>query len=408
MTFGELAPADATDVPQPPPVSPIVDIVLPVNSERNDLEPFVRQLHAHLSTGFPYSFQITVAHSATTGTTLAVAKALAAEFSSIRVAHLSEKGHGYVLREVWSTSEAKVLAYMDVDLSTDLAALLPLIAPLVSGDFDLTIGTRRGSPVTRGAKREFISRSYNLILRHTLATRCSDTTCGFKAIRREVATRLLPVVKDNGWFFDTELLVLAERSGLRIQEVPVGWVDDPHSRGRILSTAMGDIRGIARLVRAFATGSLPVHDLRAQLGRASLEPGTPGVPAGLTRQVVRFAAVGVASTAANLVLFLLLRKPLGAQAANALALLLTAIANTALNRRFTFGIMGRQRATLHQFQGLIVFGLALGLTSGALAVLHAMHNTPPAAVELAVIIAANAAATLIRFLLLRHWVFRRI
>jgi putative flippase GtrA len=278
---------------------------------------------------------------------------------------------------------------------------------LVSGHSDLAIGTRlhRGSRVVRGAKREFISRSYNLMLRHTLSTRFSDAQCGFKAIRCDVAAHLLPLVRDDEWFFDTELLVLAERSGLRIHEIPVDWVDDPDSRVHIVSTAMADLRGMARLARALASGALPVHNLRAQLGRASLEPTTPGIPAGLTRQLVRYTAVGVASTVAYLGLFLLLRNPLGAQAANALILLLTAIANTALNRRFTFEVTGRKRMTRHYFQGLIVFGLALSLTSGSLAATHAIHSAPPAAVELAVLSLANAVATLMRFLLLRRWVF---
>ncbi len=389
-------------------LSPVVDIVIPVYNEEIDLEPCVRRLHAHLTAGVPYPFQITVADNASTDTTLEVAEALAAEFPSVRVVHMPEKGRGRALRAVWSTSDAAVLAYMDVDLSTDLAALLPLIAPLVSGHSDLAIGTRlhRGSRVIRGAKREFISRSYNLMLRHALSTRFSDAQCGFKAIRREVAEHLLPLVEDNAWFFDTELLVLAERSGLRIHEVPVDWIDDPDSRVHIVSTAMADLRGVARLARAFATGTLPVHDLSAQLGRAPLEPTAGRGPAGLIRQLVRFAAVGVLSTAAYLVLFLLLRDLLGSQGANFLSLLLTAIANTALNRRFTFGVVGRQRRTRQQVQGLIVFGLALGLTSGTLAVAHSLHSAPPAAVELALLVAANAAATLLRFLLLRRWVFR--
>ncbi len=410
MTFGNPAPVDTSGAPQPPALSPVVDIVIPVYNEEIDLEPCVRRLHAHLAAGMPYPFQITVADNASTDTTLEVANRLAGEFPSVRVVHMPEKGRGRALRAVWSTSDAAVLAYMDVDLSTDLAAVLPLIAPLISGHSDLAIGTRlhRGSRVVRGAKREFISRSYNLMLRHTLSTRFSDAQCGFKAIRREVAAHLLPLVEDDGWFFDTELLVLAERSGLRIHEVPVDWVDDPDSRVHVVSTAMADIRGIARLARAFATGKLPLDDLRAQLGRAPLEPATPGVPAGLTRQLVRFAAVGVFSTVAYLILFLLLRDPLGAQGANALTLLITTIANTALNRRFTFGVVGRQRMTRHQLQGLIVFGLALGLTSGTLAVAHSINSAPPAAVELTLLVAANAAATLMRFLLLRRWVFRRI
>ena len=410
MTSGNLAPADTRGAPQPPTLAPVVDIVIPVYNEEIGLEPCLRRLHAHLSAGLPYPFQITVADNASTDTTLEVANRLAAEFPSVRVVHMPEKGRGRALRAVWSTSDAAVLAYMDVDLSTDLAAVLPLIAPLISGHSDLAIGTRlhRGSRVIRGAKREFISRSYNLMLRHTLSARFSDAQCGFKAIRREVAAHLLPLVEDNEWFFDTELLVLAERSGLRIHEVPVDWIDDPDSRVHIVDTAKADLRGIARLARAFATGTLPVNDLRAQLGRAPLEPATPGVPAGLTGQLVRFGAVGVLSTVAYLILFVLLRHPLGAQGANALTLLITAIANTALNRKFTFGVVGRQGATRQQLQGLIVFGLALGLTSGTLAVAHSLHSAPPAAVELALLVAANAAATLLRFLLLRRWVFRKV
>ena len=409
VTSGNLAQGDTPSAPQPPALSPVVNIVIPVYNEEIDLEPSVRRLHAHLSTGVPYSFQITVADNASTDTTREVANRLAAEFPSVRVVHMREKGKGSALRAVWSTSDATVLAYMDVDLSTDLAAVLPLIAPLVSGHSDLAIGTRlhRGSRVIRGAKREFISRSYNLMLRHTLSTRFTDATCGFKAIRREVAVHLLPLIEDNGFFFDTELLVLAERSGLRIHEVPVDWIDDPDSRVHIVSTAKADLRGIARLARALATGALPVNELRAQLGRAPLEPATPGVPPGLTRQLVRFGAVGVVSTAAYLVLFVLLHDPLGSQGANVAALLSTTVANTALNRRFTFGVVGRQRRTRQQLQGLIVFGLALVLTSGTLAVAHSMHSAPPASVELALLVTANAVATLMRFLLLRRWVFRR-
>jgi putative flippase GtrA len=326
----------------------------------------------------------------------------------VTVVHLAEKGRGRALRAVWSASDAPVLAYMDVDLSTDLAALAPLVAPLLSGHSDLAIGSRlaRGSRVVRGARREVISRCYNLILRGTLAARFSDAQCGFKAIRADVARGLLPLVEDDGWFFDTELLVLAERSGLRIHEVPVDWVDDPDSRVDIVATALADLRGVARVSGALATGRLPVAALREQLGRAPLDPGTPGVPAGLTRQLVRFAGVGVASTLAYVLLYLLLRTGLGAQPANLLALLLTALGNTAANRRLTFGISGRAGAARHQLQGLGVLALGLILTSGSLAALHAAATAPPLPVELGVLVAANLAATVLRFVLLRSWVFR--
>ncbi|HEV7653469.1 MAG TPA: bifunctional glycosyltransferase family 2/GtrA family protein [Mycobacteriales bacterium] len=399
-------PVDARAVP-PTPV-PALDVVVPVHNEETGLESCLRRLHAYLSAEFPYRFRITVADNASTDGTLALAHRLAAELPQVAVVHLAEKGRGRALRAVWSASDAPVLAYMDVDLSTDLAALAPLVAPLLSGHSDLAIGTRlhRGSRVVRGAKREVISRCYNLILRGTLAARFSDAQCGFKAIRADIAHGLLPLVEDDGWFFDTELLVLAERSGLRIHEVPVDWVDDPDSRVDIVATAMADLRGVVRVSRALTNGRLPVAALREQLGRAPLDPGTPGVPAGLTRQLVRFAGIGVASTLAYLVLFLLFRSFTGAQPANLVALLLTAVANTAANRRLTFGLSGRAGAGRHQLQGLVVFGLGLALTSGSLALLHAASTAPPLAVELGVLVGANLAATVLRFLLLRAWVFR--
>ena len=211
---------------------PVLDVVVPVYNEQAALADSVRRLHRHLTEQFPFTFRITIADNASVDATPAIAARLADEFDEVRVRRLEQKGRGRALHAVWSTSDAQVLAYMDVDLSTDLAALLPLVAPLISGHSDVAIGTRlsRGSRVVRGAKREIISRCYNLILRSTLAARFSDAQCGFKAIRADVAHALLPHVEDTGWFFDTELLVLAERSGLRIHEVPVDWVDDPDSR----------------------------------------------------------------------------------------------------------------------------------------------------------------------------------
>ena len=384
---------------EPDGETPVLDVVVPVFNEERDLAPCVRRLHEHLSTGFPYRFRITIANNASTDGTAAVARALSDEFAEVTDVHLAQKGRGRALHQVWSRSDAAILAYLDVDLSTDLNALSPLVAPLLSGHSDLAIGSRlaRGARVVRGPKRELISRGYNLLLRGALATRFSDAQCGFKAIRADVAAKLLPHVADTGWFFDTELLVLAERTGLRIHEVPVDWVDDPDSRVDIVATAIADLKGIARLARGFATGRIPVAQLREQLGRDA-------PPTGLLRQLVRFAAVGVVSTVAYLVLYSLLRTGLGAQGANFVALGVTAVGNTAANRRYTFGVRGRAGVARHQFEGLIVFCLGLGLTSGSLAVLHAV-TVPGRGLELAVLVLANLAATVLRFLLLRGWVF---
>ncbi|TNC22880.1 bifunctional glycosyltransferase family 2/GtrA family protein [Amycolatopsis alkalitolerans] len=408
MTSADASPAAARAIPPIVTTSPVLDVVIPVYNEEIDLAPCVHRLRAYLRDAVPYRYRITIADNASTDGTLAVATGLAGEIPEVEVVHLDEKGRGRALKAVWSASDAQVLAYMDVDLSTDLAALLPLVAPLISGHSDLAIGSRlaRGARVVRGPKRELISRCYNLILRGTLAARFSDAQCGFKAIRADVARQLLPLVEDTGWFFDTELLVLAQRAGLRTHEVPVDWIDDPNSSVNIPATATADLKGVARMIRAFARGALPVSEIRAQLGREPIGVSTPGVPPRLATQLVRFAVIGVGSTLAYLALFVLLRLGMGAQAANLVALLLTAIANTSANRRFTFGVRGARGAGRHQFEGLIVFGLGLALTSGSLALLHA-GGEPGRFAELAVLVLANLAATVLRFLLFRNWVFRK-
>jgi putative flippase GtrA len=377
-----------------------VDIVVPVRNEERDLAPSVRRLVGYLRDGFPFRARVTIADNGSTDTTWAIAAQLARELPEVRAVHLDQPGRGRALRAIWSQSAADVLAYMDVDLSTDLNALLPLVAPLLSGHSDLAIGTRLawGARVIRGPKRELISRSYNLLLRTLMGAGFSDAQCGFKAIRREAARALLPLTQDTGWFFDTELLVLAERAGLRIHEVPVDWVDDLDSRVDIVATALADLRGMARLGVGFARGTIQVPQLR---GRTLGGGGDRGLPL----QIARFAVIGVASTVAYVLLFLLLRVIMSAQAANVVSLLVTAVANTAANRRLTFGISGRPGAARHQVKGLIAFGIGLALTSGALAAIGPAH--PGRIAEVSVLIAANLVATIIRFLLYRHWVFGR-
>src|ERR1700760_3683435 len=264
---------------------PTVEIAIPVHNEQAALEGSVRRLDAFCGEQLPYSFRIVIADNASADRTREIGEALAAELPSVAYIRLTEKGRGRALRRVWSRSDAEVVAYMDVDLSTGLEALLPLVAPLVSGHSDLAIGTRlarrsRGVPrpppapgVPRGRKRELISRTYNRLLHLTLRSRFSDAQCGFKAGRAATIKALLPRVEDQAWFFDTELLVLAERFGLRIHEVPVDWVDDPDSRVDIVRTAVEDLRGIARL----------------------------------GGELSRFSLVGVASTTLYLLLFLALR-----------------------------------------------------------------------------------------------------
>lgn len=414
MTAEQLAP-EPPDVPHHrsaglaelavtagPATTTRVDVVVPVYNEQADLVSSITRLEAFLAGSFPYEYRIVIVDNASTDDTWRLATALSRRLASVQALHLDRKGRGWALRQAWLDSDADILCYMDVDLSTDLRALLPLVAPLVSGHSDLAIGTRlaRGSRVSRGPKREFISRSYNLILRSCLRVSFSDAQCGFKAIRRDVAGVLVPLVADNNWFFDTELLVLAQRVGLRIHEVPVDWVDDPGSTVDIVATAREDLRGIWRVGRGLWSGSIPIERIRTELHRDAATDAVPGVPGGLFGQLVRFGAVGVASTAAYFALYLLLR-PFGAQAANLAALLMTAIANTAANRWFTFGVSGRAGVLKHHIGGLAAFGVALALTSGSLALLHQLWPAADRLIEVTALVVANALATLLRFLTLR-------
>jgi putative flippase GtrA len=354
-----------------------VEIVVPVHDEERTLALSVRRLHRFLTAEFPFSWRIVIADNASADGTPAVAAALAAELPAVSVLRLDRRGRGRALRAAWSASRARVVCYMDADLSTDLRGLLPLVAPLLSGHSDLAIGSRLayGARVVRGPKRELISRGYNRILRVTLRARFSDAQCGFKAVRRDVLDDLLPAVRDESWFFDTELLVLAQRRRLRIHEVPVDWIDDPDSHVRIVRTAVEDLLGVARLMAA--------------------------------SPIARFMGVGIVSTLAYALLFVLLRGVVGAGGANAIALALTAVANTAANRRLTFGVRGRADVLRHHVRGALVLVLTLALTSGALLVLHGVDATPSRAVELAVLVVAAFAATVTRYVALRTWVFTR-
>lgn len=372
-----------------------VEIVIPVYDEEADLEPSIRRLHHYLSDHFPLTWVLTIADNASRDRTWGIACRLATELGGVQAVHLDEKGRGRALRATWSASEASVVAYMDVDLSTDLDALLPLVAPLVSGHSDVAIGTRlaSGSRVIRGPKREVISRGYNLILKATLRNRFSDAQCGFKAIRGDAARALLPLVEDNAWFFDTELLVLAERNGMRIHEVPVDWVDDIDTRVDVRTTAIEDLKGIWRLLR------------RSAAGQGLLAAEAYGAQPGFTAQAVRFAWIGMVSTILFAALFAVLAGPLGPIRADVIALGACAVANLAANRRITFARRGPAGRARQYAAGLAVALLPLALTLGAIGAVSAL-GVSSLAVQLAALTAVNAVATVARFVLLRHWVFR--
>jgi glycosyltransferase involved in cell wall biosynthesis len=367
-----------------------VEIVVPVYNEAAQLAARITALRTFLDESFPFRALVTIVDNASTDDTMQVARTLAETVSGVAVLHLPRKGRGYALRSAWSTSSAPVVAYMDVDLSTSLPALLPLVAPLLSGHRDLAIGSRLapGARVVRGPKRELISRAYNLLLKTTLRGHFSDAQCGFKAVRREAAEQLLPLVENNEWFFDTELLVTAERLGLRIAEVPVDWIDDPDSRVNIVSTALDDLRGVRRLLFRRPNGLR-----RARSNEVAAD------------QLLRFAGVGVLSTLGYLFLFVAWRPMLGAVGANAVAMAIATLFNTAVHRELSRGRDGLLRRGRMILVVLSLYAISLALTTGALLIASVMTSGSLVA-ELIALTVANAVAAIFRFSVLRAWVFR--
>ncbi len=383
-----LAPVEADTDPRRTPVD--VEIVVPVYNEAAQLAERITALRRFLDESFPFRALVTIVDNASTDATYEVASELAATVTGVAAIHLPRKGRGYALRSAWSTSDAPVVAYMDVDLSTSLAALLPLVAPLLSGHRDVTIGSRLapGAHVVRGPKRELISRAYNLILKLTLRGRFSDAQCGFKALRRDAADVLLPLVEDDEWFFDTELLVTAERLGLRIGEVPVDWVDDLDSRVDIVSTAADDLRGVWRMIVRRPKG---VRRIRSNEVAAD--------------QLMRFAGVGVISTLGYLFLFVAWRPLLGPLGANAVAMAIATLFNTAVHRELSSTTDGQaRRGRLLAVAGGL-YAVSLGCTT--LGLLVAQWAAPGALLpELVAITVANLVAAVFRFAVLRAWIFR--
>jgi glycosyltransferase involved in cell wall biosynthesis len=243
-----------------------VDIVIPVYNEEHVLAESVTRVLAFLSAHPEHQWRIVVANNASTDRTLEVARQLEAQHPGrVAALHIPVKGRGIALRVAWLTSPADVCAYMDVDLSTDLAHLPALIDPLANNEADLSYGTRlhRLSETHRGWKREFISRTYVAILNVLGGLRVTDAQCGFKAIRRDAAHALVPLVKDTRWFFDSELLLIAQQNGYRLREVPVRWEEDTDTRVHIISTASEDLRGLWRL----RVGGIPKVQREASAGR---------------------------------------------------------------------------------------------------------------------------------------------
>jgi glycosyltransferase involved in cell wall biosynthesis len=243
------------------PSSARVDIVLPVYNEERDLERSVTTLREFLQKNCPYRWRIVVADNASQDRTLEIARTLAGRWpDTVGYIHLERKGRGRALRRAWLDSDADVVSYMDVDLSTGLDAFMPMIEPLVKGELHVATGSRLlpASRIARSLKREFISRTYNLMVKLMFPSkRFSDAQCGFKACTRQAVQELIPLVQDQAWFFDSELLLRAGQRGYKIHDVPVQWEEDPGTTVKIASTAWEDIKGLFRV--RFTPHPKPIH-----------------------------------------------------------------------------------------------------------------------------------------------------
>ena len=229
-------------------MSSTVDIVIPVYNEEEALPRSILTLTEYLKENVENPWQVTIADNASTDNTRSVSETLCEKHPGVTYMFLPQKGRGRALRTAWLDSPSDIVSYMDADLSTDLCHLPELIYSLDHG-YHLAIGSRlsRESKVTRSLKREFISRSYNLMIRTMFLTPFPDAQCGFKAMTRQAAQAIIPHVRDNNWFFDTEMLILAAKRGYRIKSVPVRWDDDPTSTVNLVKTASEDIKGLVRL-----------------------------------------------------------------------------------------------------------------------------------------------------------------
>ena len=337
----------------------MVDVVVPVHNDAEALNTCVPRLRDHLVGSVPLPWRITIVDSASTDGTWQAAQDLADRFSGVTAMRLEVEGRGRAVRAAWEASEASVLAYVDVHLSADLKAFLPLVAPLLSGHSDVAVGSRfsRNARMVHSPGRGLNSRGYSRLLTLALGTRVRDTQCGFKAVRADVARVLLPAVRDNTGFFDTEFLVLAERLGLRIAELPVDWTGSPDAPASGTPVARHDLRGMWRLTR-----TLWLRRVNVELG----ESVPRRRPVGNANAVFWFVRLALCCAALHLAGFLALHPALGAYWANGLMLTTVTLVCGCANRRYSHG---RRAYVASRYRGVKAIAAYAGSLVGATAVL---------------------------------------
>lgn len=365
--------------------APIVDIVIPVHNAAGVLDANVTRLCEYLKATFPLPWQVTIVDAGSTDDSGRVAQELAGRYNEVKAVRLDAEGRGWALRSVWEASEARVLAYIDVDLGTDLNAFLPLVAPLLSGHSDVAVGWRRArrTRLLPNPKWEFTPRVHSRLLTLALGSGLRDTQHGFKAVRAEVARVLLPAVRDNTWFFDTEFLVLAERLGLRIAELPVDWTDRQQSRPRTSRIAGRDLRRVWGLARTvwFGRVAVGIEDVAARRR-----------PGGRGHVVSRFLRTLLCCSVLYLAVFLIMQPAVNAYWANGLALTATTLVCGYANRRYVPSRTASGPYSYRLPKAVAGYAASLVGTSAALKILFMASSRPSLAVQATV---ATVMATLV-------------
>lgn len=357
-------------------------IVIPIFNEEAALKTTVEKTLHFLNDETKYNYSVLIADNNSTDTSPDIAKTLAVENEKVSYLHLPRKGRGFALRTAWLETEADVLVYMDVDLSSPLKALPDLINPILDNQADIVFGSRlkppHGKAVNRNVTREITSRGYNLLLQFFMGADFKDAQCGFKAFSKQAFLELEPETKNNTWFFDSELLLLGQYKKLRLKEIGIRWEDDPNSSVNIVGTALENLKEMWRMYIKYR-------------------------PQSLFHKLFTFGIIGGLSTVGQLLLFLLLRIVLPSQVANTLSLIVLTILNTVANKRFSFRNKSTERYHHIFLVSLISFLVFWIPTTGALYILHETFgiNDQPLT-ETIVILCASVVGTVLKFLFLSY------
>ncbi|MBD3359736.1 MAG: glycosyltransferase [Candidatus Buchananbacteria bacterium] len=228
-------------------------LALPVYNEEKVLEKSVLKLYNYFKNNIKDDWQIVIVNNASIDKTKKVADSLAQKFLKVDSLNLEDKGRGNALKNVWQKYEADIYAYCDIDLATDIFAFKKLFNSIINGSANIAIGARyiKGSQTKRTLNRLIYSKVYIFLVRLFFPTKIKDFQCGFKAVDKKTVSEILPLVKDKEWFFDTELLLIAEKNDFKIKEIAVQWKENPETKVKFIRTIYDYIENLIKFKKYY-------------------------------------------------------------------------------------------------------------------------------------------------------------